>query len=246
MYFTLDSVIYELERVGFQDVVLPFLLVFALVYAILLEVGPFKNKEKLGGVIALVIAAYSVFWAPFAGFVRGMVGGFLAIILIVFFGVIIVSTVFIRSRPTDDRMSWYEKLQNTYGPWVALLAIIAFLYMAEDRLVETGLIEYGALHWIHDALPGLMALILVAAFVKYMITGSLGGSNLDSYYREVRERVRRRMGYDPLLRTFDEVTLDRMVLQEIANDANAGNVRARRYLLKRGFRPDAYGKFNVP
>jgi len=146
-----------MEQVGFFAYVLPFLLIFALVFAILTRTQIFKNNKAINGVIAFVVGLLSLqfdFVPIFFSEIFPRLGVGLAIIL----ALLILAGLFFDPK---------NKFVN-YG--LLAVGIIVFLVV----LVQTaGWVGWYSGYWWYDNWPKII-LVLVVMGILAAIINSVG------------------------------------------------------------------------
>lgn len=164
----LADVIEQLERQGLTDIILPFLLVFALVLGLLSAAGPFKDKKQINTIIALVLALYTAVFSPFAAFVQQMVAGAAAVLVLILFFILIGSFVFMaRKREDKEAKSFTDFIAEHSSALFALIIITVLLIFASAGGMEM-ISGYGLN--IED-FYGILFLIGIFLFVRWVIGG---------------------------------------------------------------------------
>ena len=161
--------LYYLEQLGFGDLILPFILFFAIVYAVLEKVDMFKDK-KIKMVLALALALLAVLpHATGAGYLGGidpveklnqiLPSGVL--ILLVTLLVLVLSAVV--GGPTGSAKDKF--IPGTVG----IVAFLAFLVVVLKAIAPD--IMPGWLDWLGDpSMQALIVMVTIAAIVLYYIS----------------------------------------------------------------------------
>jgi len=146
------------EQIGFFDYLLPFMLIFALVFGILVKVKVFKDNKMVNGIIALAVALMSLqfnFVPEFFSQIFPRVG----IGLIIILGLLIVVGLFM---DPDSKVMNYILLG---------VGIIVFYFVLVQSAGATG---WTSGDWLSENWGNILAGVLVVIFVIAMIN-SQGG-----------------------------------------------------------------------
>jgi hypothetical protein len=141
------------EEAGFFQYILPFLLIFALVFGILTKVNVFKDNKAVNGIIALAVALMSLqfsFVSDFFAQIFPRLGVGLAVIL----GVLILLGLF-----TDPESNWMNYVLLGIA---AVVFIVVLIQSSGESGFNTGEWFQENLTWI---IPSVLALILIIATV---------------------------------------------------------------------------------
>ncbi len=101
MVFNIQSIVYQLESVGFFYLLLPFLLIFAVVFGILSETKIFGKNKGVHVIIAFVIAAISIRWNFFLSDFFTQIFSRLGVGISIILAFVILVGLFIRKE--DDK-----------------------------------------------------------------------------------------------------------------------------------------------
>lgn len=140
----------KLSQLGFFSYVLPFLLLFAMIYGILLRVKIFE-KNAINGIIALVVSLLALQFDAVPRFFADVfprLGVGLAVILVI----LIVMGLFLPNKP------WVGYL--LFG--ISALVVIVILYQS------AGTAGSEILNWFENYLPliiGILFIIIIIAFL---------------------------------------------------------------------------------
>lgn len=180
---TLSVTLDFLREFGFFDIILPFLLIFAVVFGIL-EKTKILGEEKIGGenypkknldaIIAFVIAMLVVATTKIVGIMNVALPR-IALLIVVSLSFILMIGVFISPGGV------YEKLEKK---WLAFLMILAFIIVVliflsaipaneEESWLEYGF-NYAVQYWTGPVVGSIVLFALVIWAILY-ITSSKGG-----------------------------------------------------------------------
>ena len=160
------------KRFGVFDVILPFLLVFTVVFAILQKseiLG--KNKKNLDATVAFVVAMIVVAATRIVGIINEALPG-IVLLIIVSMSFLLLVGMFVKPG---------EIFENLKGPWIRFLMILLFIavlliFLANIRM-ESGesWLEY-SLGYVSDYWGGAVvgSIILVVIFIAAIIWVTIG------------------------------------------------------------------------
>jgi peptidoglycan/LPS O-acetylase OafA/YrhL len=146
------------EEIGFFSYLLPFLLIFALVFGILTKVKLFKENKAVNGIIALVVALMAVQFQMVPAFFSQIfprMGIALAIIL----GLFILIGLFI--DPDHPAMTW---ILFGIGTIIFIVVIVQ----------SAGALGWSTGTWWQDNWVTVIGVVVVVALVVAVIAGSSG------------------------------------------------------------------------
>ncbi len=150
---TFGELLFQLEQAGFFSYVLPFLLIFALVFGILTRTQIFKDNKAINGVIALVVGLLSLkfdFVPIFFSEIFPRLGIGLAIIL----ALLILAGLFFDPK---------NKLVN-----YSLLAVGVIVFLVV--LIQTaGWVGWTSGFLLYDNWPRIVMIIIVIALLGFVI-----------------------------------------------------------------------------
>ena len=144
------------EKIGFFSYLLPFLLIFALVFGILVKVKLFKDSKAVNAIIALVVSLMAVQFDLVSNFfaqIFPMMGVALAIILILF----ILVGLFL--DPEHPAMNWI-----LFG--IGAIIFIVVLVQA------AGSMGWSAGYWWQDNWVTIIGVVIVISLVIAVIASS--------------------------------------------------------------------------
>ncbi|MFH1607560.1 MAG: hypothetical protein ABIA78_00320 [archaeon] len=170
------DVLNQWEAVGFFDYVLPFLLIFALVYGILIQVNIFKENRFINGFIALAVGLIALQFGYVSAFFSNifpMVGIGLAIILI---AIIFLGLFF----PTEK---W--SVYVLFG--VGAVIFLTIMYKVAGNFGWT----YGS--WWQDNLTTLLAVVFILVIVGIIVASSTPASKKPTF-QDIASKIFRDMG----------------------------------------------------
>ena len=143
--------LYALEQADFFSLILPFLLIFALVYGILSKIKIFEDNKAINGIIALVVALMSLQF----GYVSQVfpelfsrVGVGLAILLVV----IILGGMFL------PKAGWANYTMIGIGAVVLIIVLVQ----------TAGVVGWGAGNWFYynwDLLAGVLVILVIIGVI---------------------------------------------------------------------------------
>ena len=151
----LGEVINSLEQIGFFSLILPFLLLFAVVFAILSKIKVFEEKKGVNGIIAFVVALMALqldFVSRFFTEIFPRVGVGIAIILIII--------IFLGMFLPDEGWAKYT-----------LLGIVGVVLVV--ILIQTaGALGWSAGSWWYDNWPLVAGIITVVVIIAVIVGAS--------------------------------------------------------------------------
>lgn len=151
----IGDMLYEWEQAGFFSYLLPFLLIFALIFGILQQIKLFKDNKAINGIIALVVGLMALQAPMVAEFFSSLfprLGIGLAIIL----GLLILAGMFMDPEKA--------------GVSVTLMAIGAIIFVI--ILVQTaGELNWSSGWWWRDNWPMLAGVIIILAAIGIIVGG---------------------------------------------------------------------------
>ena len=147
------SIIDSLAQMGFFSYVLPFLLIFAVVYGILLKVKIFGEKNAVSAVVALAVALLAVQFDVVPIFFSDIfprLGIGLAIVLVL----LILIGLFMPNQP------WIGYV--LFG--ISALIFLTILFQSIDA-------SSGVFYWLENNWPLLVGLTITIVFVVLIVVG---------------------------------------------------------------------------
>jgi len=164
MVFNIQSIVYQLESVGFFYLLLPFLLVFAVVFGILQTTRIFGKNKGIHVLIAFVIAAMALRWNFFLSDFFTQIFSRLGIGIAILLTVCILIGLWI----PDDNQRWFA-----YGlAGIGFIIAVVIVVQSFERFGWTG---YGFLATNAGFIIG--AILIVGLIVIVVVTsGKENGS----------------------------------------------------------------------
>ncbi|MCJ7450589.1 MAG: hypothetical protein MUP58_02505 [Candidatus Nanohaloarchaeota archaeon QJJ-9] len=125
-----EQLIMKFQEIGFMDFALPFLLVFAIFYGVLNQIGLFNDDKNLDAVISIVASLIVVGYTPFVEqyfqvYVTNILGG-TAIFLLAFLAFYLLAGM---ALPGESADKWKEIVDPKYVFGVLGLAV-AFMFVS--------------------------------------------------------------------------------------------------------------------
>ncbi len=169
----LTSIVGNLERLGFYDFVLPWLLFFAILFGILKTHKMISEDPKLNAIIAAVIAFFIVNFVPMGGIssfysttfgVSGMLLG-AVLVFVLFAGVL-------GYKPNAEEGGLLKESKSWMYPVIAIL-FIAFALIAYMQATGSNLISGIGID--SDTLTIVFILIFVLVIIGYIGKGGEKG-----------------------------------------------------------------------
>jgi len=146
------------EQAGFFTYLLPFLLIFALVFGILTQIKLFKDSKSINGIIALVVGLLALQFPMVPQFfseIFSRLGIALAIILVI----MILLGLFLNSKDDGDFMKW------------VLLGVAGIILVIV--LVKTaGALGWAAGWWWADNWPIVAGVVIILAALGIIVGSS--------------------------------------------------------------------------
>ena len=162
------GVITTLQNMGFFDVILPFLLVFAIIYGVLERAKLFENRHGLNAIIAFVIGMIVIGTA----WVVGVVSGFLpwiGMMSVVFLGAIILMSFF-----------WKDFDAIASNQYIKIIAGVVILAVFAVVLIPMIFPDVGGAGELPFNVADIGALIVILAVIFGIILITKGGNKGDS------------------------------------------------------------------
>lgn len=170
----LYGIVYELEAMGFYDIILPFLLIFAIVFGILQKITLFKDRNVnliISIVIGLLVITQFEIVARMNLFLPKMA----------FYIVIVIMFLFLIGMFSKDD---YKGLA---GAWLFLAIIASFFAIYWALSPSLGFSYYEIVpYWMQDIKwSGLIALILIIVVIAIVYKGG-PNSKFDKFMEDIR------------------------------------------------------------
>ncbi len=152
------------EQIGFFSYLLPFMLIFALVFGILTKTNIFKENKMVNGIIALAVALMSLqfdFVPSFFSQIFPRVGVALAIIL----GIFIIAGLFM-----DENSKWINYVLLGIGALTIGLVLIQ----------SAGELGWASGQWWEENWQMVIGAVFILMLVSVIIGGSKGQDKKDT------------------------------------------------------------------
>ena len=148
------------SNAGFFEYLLPFLLIFALVYGILTQIKLFKENKSINGIIALVVGLMALQFPMVPQFFAEIfprLGIALSIILVV----MILLGLFLNSKDDGDFMKWVLLA----GAGIILVVVL---------IKTAGALGWSAGWWWTENWPMVAGVAFILAIIGIIVAGSSG------------------------------------------------------------------------
>lgn len=158
---TIGDLLNKWEELGFFSYILPFLLVFALVFGILTKTNIFKDNKMVNGIIALAVALMSLqfsFVSDFFAQIFPRLGVGLAIVLVI----MVVLGLFIDPE---------SKMVNYF------LLAVGIIIIGVVLVDSTGAVGWSSGQWWEENWIGVTSAGILIIFVFLVINSGSGGKN---------------------------------------------------------------------
>ncbi len=166
-----------LEQVGVYDIVLPFLLVFTLVFALLektkilgVQKDPYKKdetsyaKRNLNSMVAFVIAFFVIASSKLVALINQTVSQIFILLLLAVMFMLVVGTF-----NKDEEFS-FSKTQQTIFTVIMGIAIILIFLNALGWLELA--YNFLKLNWSGEAVSAIIFIVLMAIFIAFLGKGA--------------------------------------------------------------------------
>jgi hypothetical membrane protein len=171
----LGGVVDFIAKLGFYDVVLPFLLTFTIVYAILDKtqiLGKEKedaSKKNLNSIIALVMGLLVVFVKPLVRAINEAMANLVVLIIIGVFFMVLVGVFLTQGefKLKDEHPGWYRFFVGFMAVGMALIFLQAF--RVEDGRTWIQVIwDFMKLSWTSSAAAAVIFVIGLVLFMYFV------------------------------------------------------------------------------
>ena len=164
---SVQEALIQLEILGFFDFVLPFLLVFAVIFGILSFTGMFKEQKAVHIIIAIILGLLSIRLPFFAAFLAEM-SPRLGVGLVILLAAVILIGMFV-PKDYEDIISWVLLA-------IGAITFIVILIQSADIL---GFFGYGPGFWSGEIIGWIIMIGVLAAIVIVIAIG--GGSSREHH-----------------------------------------------------------------
>jgi len=146
------------EQAGFFTYLLPFLLIFALVFGILTQIKLFKDSKSINGIIALVVGLLALQFPMVPQFFSEIfprLGIGLSIILVI----MILLGLFLNSEKDNDPMKW-------------VLLVVAGIILVVVLVKTAGALGWSSGWWWQDNWPMVVGVAFILGIIGIIVAGS--------------------------------------------------------------------------
>ena len=154
----IGNMLSQWEQAGFFTYLLPFLLIFALVYGILTQVKLFKDNKSINGIIALVVGLMALQFPMVSQFFAEIfprLGIALSIILVI----MIILGLFLNSKDDGDFMKW-------------VLLGVAGIILVIVLIKTAGALGWSSGWWWQDNWSMIVGVAFILAIIGIIVAGS--------------------------------------------------------------------------
>ena len=182
------------EKIGIYDVLLPFLLVFTIVFAILEKtavLGREQNgatKKNLNSMAAFVVGFLIVASSQLVGVVTQVSANMVILLMLPVFFIVLIG-LFMKTQKGDEGF-----LSGGLGQFFIAIMFVGiaaiFLHALRTESGETWLayvLEFGGQYWTSTAAASIVLLLVVAAMMYYITRGT-GRSGGGTAHRKQEEK----------------------------------------------------------
>ncbi len=220
----LNDLLYNLESLGFNDIILPFLLIFLITYGVLSNIYLFKNVRKIDAMLALVIAAYATIYSPMSTFLMEFIGGSVVIIVIITMVILIMASylMFSQGNTPDSHLRFAIW---KYAKWSFWIIVIVLSFVLRDSFKNSGITYMDP---IFDLVPGFIVLLVFYHIIRWFVASPADDykdiiKDIDEEAEE--ELVRRKYGVEDI-KSFEGSKDINHIRQQIAvKKLNSGELK---------------------
>ena len=164
------NIIYFMQNYGILDVLLPFALIFGIIYAVLQKWGPFKEDSKYKKTNILIAGSISIL-----AIVPHIIGGAFDIVAVINralpeVGLLLLAIVLllivtgIAGKPTvPGKESWISNI----APWIAMIFLVLIFW----RAIFPGMAFTNWLWWLDTGVTDLVIALVVMGLIIWLIVG---------------------------------------------------------------------------
>ncbi len=180
----LGNVLEFFAKIGIYDVVLPFMLVFTIVYAIFdrtrilgtEKIGKEDHpKRNLNAMIAFVIGFMVIASSKLVATITSVSSNVVVLLLLGVFFLMLVGTFFKEGGLWDEKTGLHGGIKWTFIIIMLIGIIAVFLNGLKTDSGESWLdysLNYLSAHWSDTAVASVILIILVILFIWYLSSGS--------------------------------------------------------------------------
>ncbi len=162
----IEGVINTWQQVGLFSYLLPFLLIFALVFGILTKVDLFKNNKVVNAIIALAVGLISIQFPAVSRFFSVIFPN-LGIALSVILVILIIAGLFFGDI---EKKKWLNYIL------LAIAAIIIVIVLAQSA----NTLGLPAAQWVSENWPMVIAIVIIIALIVAVVVGASKGNSSPS------------------------------------------------------------------
>lgn len=172
----------DLESIGFLDVILPFLLVFTICFAVISKTGILGGKKNISVVISFVIAVLAARSEFFVGFIKGFLPN-VAIFMIVILMFLLMLGIF-----TGENKEWTGIFWGI-GAVISLIFVIFSLFFDyTTQYVQFPYWLQDLFYSIDDRTKGIILFLAVLVIVLWLVVREpKEDSDKGSWFRKLLE-----------------------------------------------------------
>ncbi len=157
------------QRLGIYDVVLPFLLIFTIVFAILEKTKVFGTekgmpKKNLNAMVAFVISLLVVASRELVAIVNESVANIVLLLLAVVSFLLLYGTFVKEGEPVFLKGGW-----ETAFMWIMLIGVVIIFLNAAGWLTPG--LNWVSANWNTDVVGSIILLIIIIVFIGYVTKG---------------------------------------------------------------------------
>ena len=170
----LYDLIGNMQDIGFYDILLPWALFFAIVYGLLMKVGPFEGNKSIASIISMAIAFFAVAYTPFGmsfgtylAEMFGKSGTILAGLLVLSLFLGMAGLKLPEGFGKDD-----NKRTINFLIIVAIIAGVIYFTTGFDNIIN-----FGTPTVAEDTIVTILVILALAGGIYMMVKGDKGNRN---------------------------------------------------------------------
>ncbi|MCK5062331.1 MAG: hypothetical protein KAR23_00230 [Candidatus Aenigmarchaeota archaeon] len=170
----LYDLIGNMQDIGFYDILLPWALFFAIVYGLLMKVGPFEGNKSIASIISMAIAFFAVAYTPFGmsfgtylAEMFGKSGTILAGLLVLSLFLGMAGLKLPQGFGKDD-----NKRTVNFLIIVAIIAGVIYFTTGFDNIID-----FGSPTIAEDTIVTILVILALAGGIYMMVKGDKGNNN---------------------------------------------------------------------